>query len=392
MANGSNNISYIARTNHRRSNVLFGIKQADRLQHVYIIGQTGVGKSTLLKTLALQDFHAGRGFALIDPHGDMVEELWAAMPEPLRERVCYLNAPDPTQPYGYNPLRRVRDDMIPLAASGLLESLKKLWPDAWGIRMEHLLRNSLYTLLERDNATLVDLLRLYADDGFRRSVTRGVRNEIVRRFWRDEFEKYHPRYRAEAVAPVQNKLGALLSDPTLRRILAEPAVDLHFRSLMDGGHVLLVNLAKGSIGADSASTLGSLLVSTLGLAALTRADLPPEARRPFHVFADEFQTFTTLSFANMMADLRKYGVSLTLAHQHLHQLDPDVRHAVLGNAGSLVTFRLGAEDAVSVARQFAPFETADLTNLPNSAIYLRLMIDGVPSPAFSAQTIVPGCS
>lgn len=383
-------ISYIGRTNHRDVGVPFGIKQADRLQHVYVIGQTGVGKSTLLKTLALQDLHAGRGFALIDPHGDLVEALWEAVPEEWRKRVVYLNAPCPAQPYGYNPLRRVRDDMIPLAASGLLESFKKLWPDAWGIRMEHLLRNSLYTLLERDNASLVDLLRLYADDGYRRSVTRDVRNEIVRRFWRDEFDKYQPRYRAEAVAPVQNKLGAVLSDPTLRRILAEPVVDLHFRALMDEGRILLVNLAKGRIGADSAATLGSLLVSTLGLAGLTRANLPIRLRRPFHLFADEFQTFTTLAFANMMADLRKYGLSLTLANQHLHQLDPDIRHAVLGNAGTLLAFRVGAEDAAFLARQFAPtFEAADLTNLPNGEIYLRLMIDGVPSPAFSASTFGP---
>lgn len=387
MANSRNEISYFARTNSRHSNTLFGIKQDDRLLHIYIIGQTGVGKSTLIETLAVQDLHAGRGFALIDPHGDLVEQIWAKAPEPLRDRIAYLNAPDPSQPYGYNPLRRVRDDKIPLAASGLLETLKKLWPDAWGVRMEHVLRNSLYALLERENSTLPDILRLYGSENFRRSVARGIRNETVRRFWKYEFENYPWRLRADAVAPVQNKLGALLSDPTLYRILAEPTVDLHFRSLMDEGRVLLVNLAKGRIGADSSLILGGLLVSTIGLAALTRADTPAEMRSPFFLYVDEFQNFTTLAFVNMMAELRKYGVGLTLAHQHLHQLEPDIRHAVLGNAATVIAFRVGPEDASVLAKEFQPsFDVQDLIGLANRDIYLKLMIDGVPSRPFSACT------
>lgn len=387
MTNNPNGISYFARTNSRRSNTLFGIKQNDRLLHIYIIGQTGVGKSTLVETLAVQDLHAGRGFALIDPHGDLVEQIWAKTPEPLRDRIAYLNAPDPAQPYGYNPLRRVRDDKIPLAASGLLETLKKLWPDAWGVRMEHILRNSLYALLEREDSTLPDILRLYGSQSFRRSLVAGIRNETVKRFWRYEFENYPWRLRADAVAPIQNKLGALLSDPTLYRILAEPITDLHFRSLMDEGRVLLVNLAKGRIGADSALILGSLLVSTFGLAALTRADAPTETRRPFFLYVDEFQNFTTLAFVNMMAELRKYGVGLTLAHQHLNQLEPDIRHAVLGNAATLIAFRVGPEDASVLAKEFQPsFDVQDLMNLANRDIYVKLMIDGVPSKAFSAST------
>lgn len=387
MENGSNRISYFARTNHRASNTPFGIKQDDRLLHLYIIGQTGVGKSTLIETLAMQDLYAGRGFALIDPHGDLVEQIWANAPESLRNHITYLNAPDPSQPYGYNPLRRVRDDKIPLAASGLLETLKKLWPDAWGIRMEHVLRNSLYALLERESSTLPDILRLYGNENFRRSVANGIRNETVRRFWKHEFENYPWRLRAEAVAPVQNKLGALLSDPTLYRILAEPTVDLHFRSLMDEGHFLLVNLAKGRLGEDSALILGGLLVSTIGLAALTRADLPAGLRRPFFLYVDEFQNFTTLAFVNMMAELRKYGVGLTLAHQHMHQLEPAIRHAVIGNAATLIAFRVGSEDASVLAKEFQPsFDALDVMNLANHHIYLRLMIDGVPSKPFSART------
>jgi hypothetical protein len=382
------NISYFGRTNFHNGNRLFGIKQPDRLSHVYMIGKTGVGKSTLIETLARQDLSAGRGFALIDPHGDLVENIAANIPPDQAGRVIYLNAPDPSQPYGYNPLRRVRDDKIPLAVSGLLETLKKMWPDAWGVRMEHVLRNTLYTLLERDDARLPDILRLYSDDDFRKEIVKGIRNPVVKDFWKYEFNEYPARLRAEACAPIQNKLGALLSDPTLYRILVEPEIDLRFRSLMDEGKVLLVNVSKGRLGEDSALILGSLIVSTLGLAAFSRAERPPSERKPFFVYLDEFQNFTTLMLANMMSELRKYGVGLTLAHQHLHQLEPDIRHAVLGNAATLISFRVGPEDAGILAREFQPkFEVEDVINLPNRDIYLKLMIDGTPSHPFSARAI-----
>mgnify|MGYP003650188510 CR=1 FL=1 len=355
--------------------------------HIYIIGKTGVGKSTLIETMALQDLQAGRGFALIDPHGDLVERIHEAVPPEHQKCVSYLNAPDPSQPYGYNPLRRVRDDKIPLAASGLLETLKKLWPDAWGVRMEHVLRNSLYALLERDEATLADILRLYRDNTWRKEVAGQIRNETVRHFWRHEFEKYHYRQRADIVAPIQNKLGALLSDPTLHRILVNPKADLKLRSIMDDGKVLLVNVAKGRLGEDSSLILGSLIVSTLGLAAFSRAEASAATRRPFFIYIDEFQNFTTLMLANMMSELRKYGVGLTLAHQHMHQLEPDIRHAVLGNAGTLISFRVGPEDASILTKEFQPkFDGEDLLNLPNQSIYLKLMIDGTPSKPFSATT------
>jgi hypothetical protein len=381
-------ISIIGQTNFRRRFTQFGIRQADRMSHVYAVGQTGVGKSTLLEQLALQDARAGRGFALIDPHGDLVERVHARIGPEGRERVVYFDATDPSQPYGYNPLRRVRNDKIPLAASGLLEALHKLWPDAWGVRMEHVLRNSLYALLERDGSTLPDMLRLYSDKAFRRGVIGQVTNPVVRAFWKSEFANYPPRYAAEALAPIQNKLGAFMADPMLYRVLVNPAVDLHFRQIMDEGKVLLVNLAKGRIGSDSALALGSLLVSTLGFAAFSRSEAPPEARRPFHVYVDEFQNFTTLSFANMMSELRKMGVSLTLAHQHLAQLEPEVRHAVIGNAGTVIAFRVGAEDAGFFAREFQPrFDVEDMLNLPNRSFYLRLMIDGAPSVPFSAELL-----
>jgi hypothetical protein len=380
-------VSRFATTNFHGGGFPFGIRQADRLFHLYVIGQTGVGKSTLLEILALGDLAADRGFALIDPHGDLVERVFAAIPEHLLDRVTFLNAPDATQPFGYNPLRRVRDDRIPLAAAGILETFRKLWPDAWGVRMEHVLRNSLYALLEREGSSLPDILELYANEKFRKRVVRDVRNDVVRTFWLNEFEKYPARLRADAVMPVQNKLGALLSDPLLFRILVAPVGDVRFRPLMDEGRILLVNLAKGRIGEDAAHILGGLIVSTLGLAAFTRADQPLASRRPFFVYVDEFQHFTTLAFVNMLSELRKYGVGLTLAHQFMHQLEPEIRHAVLGNVGTLISFRVGPEDASIMASEFQPvFGVEDLLNLPNRNFYLKLIIDGTPSRPFSART------
>ena len=384
----SHEVSYFGETTSRAAFRRFGIKQPDRLLHLYVVGKTGVGKSALLETFARQDIEAGRGFALVDPHGDLAERAAANVPPQLRDRLTFLDATDPANPFGYNPLRRVRDDRIPLAASGFLETLRKLWPDAWGVRMEHVLRNSLYALLEREGSTLPDILRLYSDTAFRKKVTSRVRNEVVREFWLHEFANYPDRYKLEVVAPIQNKLGALLADPTVRRILVAPPVDLHFRSIIDEGGILIVNLSKGRLGEDTANLLGGVLVSTVGLAALSRADTPEARRLPYHLYIDEFQAFTTLAFVSLMAELRKYGLGLTLAHQHLHQLDPEVRHSVLGNAGTLICFRLGAEDASYLAHELQPAISAlDLISLENRHFYLRLMIDGSPGRPFSARAI-----
>lgn len=383
-------ISYFGITNKREPYRRFGLKQRDRLHHLYVVGKTGTGKSTLLETLALGDLHAGRGFALIDPHGDLASRVASAVPADRRNAVLYLNAPDADQPYGYNPLRRVRNEKIPLAASGLMEAFKKLWSDAWGVRMEHILRNALYALIEYGEATLPDILRLLVDKGFRTEVLSKVENVQVRAFWLSEFPKYNPRYLQESIGPIQNKVGAFLDDPRLRRILVSPPIDLHIRAVMDQGRILIVNLGKGQLGEDSAHLLGALLMTTIGLAAFSRAELPAEERRPFFVYVDEFQHFTTLAIANMVSELRKFGVGLTMAHQHLHQLDPAVRHAVLGNAGSLISFRLGPDDAAYFARELEPkFSPHDLMNLPNHDVYVKLMIDGSPTRPFSATALPP---
>jgi len=386
--NLSQDVSYFAQTNHRHPYRIFGIKQADRLYHCYVLGRTGTGKTTLLETLALQDFSHGRGICVIDPHGDLAERLAARVPQSRTGDLVYLNAADPSQLYGYNPLRRVRPDKIPLAASGLMEAFKKLWTDAWGQRMEHILRSALYALLEYGEASLPDVLRLLTDKGFRSQVVARVSNYQVRSFWLREYPAYNPRYRQEAISPIQNKVGAVLSDPRLYRMFTAAPIDLHFRQIMDQGKILIINLAKGKLGEDSANLLGALLVTTLSLAAFSRADVDESVRPDYAILIDEFQSFTTLSIANMVSELRKYHVSLVLAHQNLNQLEPEVRHAVLGNVGTVISFRVGAEDAATMSREFEPVFTAiDLLNLPNRHIYLKLMIDGAPSMPFSATTI-----
>lgn len=383
-------ITRIGRVDFRSDNRLFGIKNEDRFSHIYIIGKTGTGKSTLMETMALQDLQRGNGFALIDPHGDLAERIAAQIPASRRPDVIYLNAADPSQPYGYNPLRHVREDRIALATSGLMEVLKKMWPEAWGVRMEHILRNVLMALLEQPSSTMHDVLRVFTDKTFRLKVARSLKNETVRRFLEKEYERFSFGYRADGTAPIQNKVGAFLADPLLNRILTAPEKDLHIRRIMDESKVLLVNLAKGRIGEDSSSLLGGLLVTTIGLAAFSRADMPASARRDFFVYVDEFQNFTTLAMANMFAELRKYRVGFTVAHQYLHQLEPDVQHAVLGNAGTIISFRVGAEDAPYLAREFQDkFEVIDLIRLENHHIYLKLMIDGMPSKPFSATTLGP---
>src|SRR5258708_1110083 len=325
----------IARVDFRNDDRVFGIKGEDRFLHLYVIGKTGTGKSTLLETMALQDLERGNGLALIDPHGDLVARIAARIPPSHRDRVIYLDATDPTQPHGYNPLRHVSADRIALAASGMMDVFKKMWPDAWGVRMEHILRNVLMALLEQPEATLHDVLSIFSDNEFRKRIAKSLRNDTVRTFLLKEFEKFSFGYRADGTAPIQNKVGAFLADPMLNRILTSPEKDLHIRQIMDKGQVLLVNLAKGHIGEDSSSLLGGLLVTTIGLAAFSRADTPPAERRDFFVYIDEFQSFTTLALANMLSELRKYRVGFTVAHQYLNQLEPEIRHAVLGNVGSI---------------------------------------------------------
>jgi Type IV secretion-system coupling protein DNA-binding domain len=277
----------------------------------------------------------------------------------------------------------MRAHRIALAASGLLEVFKKMWPEAWGVRMEHILRNILMALLEQPSSTMHDIVRVITDQKFRAQLAKSVRNESVKRFFEKEYGSFSFGYRSDGTAPIQNKVGAFLIDPMLNRIVTASKQELHIRQIMDEGKVLLVNLAKGRIGEDSSSLLGGLLVTTIGLAAFSRAEIPPDKRRDFFVYVDEFQSLTTLAVANMLSELRKYRIAFSMAHQYLNQLDLDIRHAVLGNVGPMISFRVGAEDAPYIAREFAgSLEEIDLLQLPNHRIYLKLMIDGEPSKPF----------
>jgi type IV secretory pathway TraG/TraD family ATPase VirD4 len=385
--NNDDSVSQLAETNWRNNRKRFGIRQADRRHHMYVIGKTGTGKSTLFATLIKQDIAQGRGVALVDPHGDLVERALAWVPEERRDDLIYFDVPNVTQPLGFNPLERVPPLKRPLAASGLLDVFKKIWADSWGPRLEYILRNALLALLDQPEATLADVLRLLDDAPYRRNAAMRCWNPQVRNFWLKEFENYPKTFRLEAIAPIQNKVGAFVTDPVLRGILVQPKSSFDLRQIIDEGKILLVNLAKGRIGEDTAALLGALLVSRIGLAGLSRTDIPEDERRDFHVYLDEFQNFTTLSLANMLSELRKYRVNLMLAHQYLSQLDEDVRDAILGNAGTIISFRLGVTDAEVLAKEFYPeFSVEDLINLPNYNIYLKLMIEGRVSKPFSAET------
>lgn len=383
-------ITIFAKTNFRNREALFGIRQSDRRAHLYILGKTGTGKSTLLEALMLSDMRKGSGFALLDPHGDLVKRIKSRVPWSRRDDVIDFDVPDASQPYGFNPLGGVPVDKRPLACSGLIQVFKHLWSDSWGPRLEYILRNSLLSLLDYPNADLSDILKLLSDKDFRRKVIPFVSNEQIKDFWTKEYEKYPERFKVEAISPIQNKVGAFLSHPLLQKILTRPEKPLSLRKIMDEGKILLVNLAKGGVGEDTANLLGSLLISRFDLAALSRSDTPEEDRRDYTLYLDEFHNFTTQSLVLMLSELRKYRLSLVLAHQYLTQLEPNIKDAILGNVGTIIVFRIGAGDAEAFAPEFAPeFKIADFTNLPNYHIYLKMMIDGKISAPFSAVTLPP---
>lgn len=378
----------IGKTNFRGSELRFYIKNKDRLSHIYIIGKTGTGKSTLLENLVLHDISNRRGLVFFDPHGDSSQKIHAEVKS--NPSVIYWDVAENVLGIGYNPIRHVSPKRRPLLASGILEVFKKQWGDAWGVRMEHIFRNCLLTLLDQPHATLADILQLFNSPTYRHKALMWVENELVKSFWLQEYEKYSYRMRADAIAPIQNKIGAFLANPVLKQVLTEPKQALSLRRIMDDGQVLLVNLAKGKLGEDASLLLGGLLMTSVGLAAFSRADSPEHQRRDFALYADEFQSFTTLSLVNMASELRKYRVGLILAHQYLDQLDVKIRNAVIGNAGTLICFRLGGRDATFLEKEFQGiFTSHDLMRLPNYHIYLKLMIDGKPSLPFSAITIPP---
>lgn len=381
-------ITCFAVTNYRDIRRIFGIKEKNRRAHMYLIGKTGTGKSTLILNMAISDIRDGNGLCLIDPHGDLAQELLEHIPKERHEDVVYFNPADLDRPIAFNPLDRVPADKRHLAASGFISVLKNLWPDFWGPRLEHILRYALLTLLEVPGSTLLDLPPLLTDKDYRRVILNGVRDTRVRNFWFQEFEQSSAWFRSEAVSPILNKVGQFLASAPIRGIIGQKESSLDISKAMDEGKIIIANLSKGMIGEDASTLLGSLLVSKIHLAALERAGIAEENRKSFYLYADEFHNFITFSFNDILAEARKYGLGLVLAHQYLEQLDEKVRAAVFGNIGTLISFRVGAEDAKLLSREFYPiFRESDLNNLPNYHIYLKLMIDGVTSQPFSAVTL-----
>lgn len=384
MEQNQNNILYFARLNFRNKGTLFGIQQADRLLHSYIIGKTGTGKTTLLKTMLMQDIEQGRGLCLLDPHGDLVQSVFESIPEHRKKDVVYMDITDPKQPWAYNPLKKVPYESRSLVASSIIEVFKKLWVTAWGVKLEHILRFTLLALLDQPSAKVSDINKMLYDKAFRKKAIEHVVNPDVQDFWKKEF----PRYMYNDVLPVLNKIGSLLAYPAIKRVLVENTQELSFRRIMDERKILLVNLSKGAVGEDVAQILGSLLLTSISSAAFSRVNVSEENRVPFFVYLDEFQNFSTLSIVNMLSELRKYKVGMCLAHQYMQQLEREILDAVLGNVGTHISFRIDTMDANIMAQKMFPqFEAVDFVNLPNYAIYLTLMIDGVPSRPFSALTI-----
>lgn len=386
----STEVTVFAQTNFRNELRKFGIKQPDRRAHMYILGKTGTGKSTLLESLMLDDANGHRGFALLDPHGDLANRIKARIPESRAGDVIDFDTANPDQPYGFNPLANVPKAKRSLACSGLVQVFKHLWSDSWGPRLEYILRNCILSLLEYPGATLSDINKLLTDKRFRERVLEKVSDKQVKDFWNTEYDHYPDRLRIEAISPIQNKVGAFLSDSLLRRILTNPLKPLSLRNIMDEGKILIVNLAKGSIGEDTANLLGSLMISRFDLAALSRANISESERRDYTLYLDEFHNFTTQTLIFMLSELRKYRLCLVLAHQYLTQLELNIRDAILGNAGTTVLFRIGGNDAEILEAEFTPeFKAVDFTNLPNYHIYMKLMIDGKISRPFSAVTLPP---
>lgn len=354
---------------------------------MYVIGKTGTGKTNLLSTLIQQDLENGEGIAVFDPHADLIDKAMAAVPEERKNDLIYIDVGNYSHSFAFNPLENVPVKRRPLAASGLLEVFKKLWSDSWGPRLEHILRNSLLTLLDQPQTTLADILRLLHDQSFRKHAAERAQNSHVRDFWFHEFDRYPANFRAEAIAPIENKVGAFLANPYLSKILSQPKSSFNLRTIMDEGKILLVNLAKGKIGTDTATLLGSLFVTSVGLAGFSRSDTSEINRHDFYVYLDEFHTFSTLSLTTMLSELRKYRIGMILAHQYLGQVDEQIRDAVLGNVGTMISFRLGTVDAEILGKEFCPeFSNNDLMSLDNYQIYLKLMIDGKISNPFSAET------
>lgn len=383
------NISAFGLTNFRGINHQFGMQRYDRSRHVYIIGQTGAGKSGLLELFALSDVYHNQGYAIIDPHGDFAINNMKFIPAHRIKDVVYFNPADTANPIGFNPLEVTDPNMKSNISSEVIGVLKRMFGESWGPRLEYILRYTILALLDRPETTMLDITRMLTDKKFRKETLDYCTDTVVLQFWKIEFASWNDKFVAEAIAPVLNKVGAFTANPVIRNIIGQPTSTFNIREIMDEGKILVVNLSKGLIGEDNASILGSFLVTKIQLAAMSRSDIPNvDDRRPFYLYVDEFQNFATDSFATILSEARKYGLNLTVANQYISQMSDTVRGAVFGNVGSMISFRVSAEDAQILAQQFQPqFEPSDLLQMHNRHFIVNMVIGGEKAPAFSATTL-----
>ncbi|TSC76986.1 MAG: hypothetical protein G01um101431_169 [Parcubacteria group bacterium Gr01-1014_31] len=383
-------IVYFGMTNFRNQKLKFGIKKDDRRRHMYLIGKTGMGKSTVLENMVVQDIINGEGVAVVDPHGDFAEKIIKYIPTSRINDVVYFNPADMDFPISLNVMESANEQHKHLTASGLVGVFKKLWADSWGPRLEYVLRNAILALLDYPGSTLLGVLRILVDKNYRKKVIAKIKDPVVRSFWVDEYSKYPDRFQAEAIAPIQNKVGQFLSTALIRNIVGQVRTSFDIREVMDNQKILIMNLSKGRLGEDASALMGAMMITKIQLAAMSRIDIPERERKDFYLYVDEFQNFATESFANILSEARKYRLNLIIAHQYVEQVEEEIQAAVFGNVGTIMSFRVGAGDAEFMATEFAPyFDEEDLVNLAKYDIYLKLMIDGVASNPFSATTLPP---
>ncbi len=392
---GESELTVLGASVFRGQRTVFGIRQDDRRRHIYSIGKTGMGKSTLLENMIFSDIHSGKGLGVIDPHGDLIEAILQFIPKHRSNDVILFDPSDTEYPISFNVLECSNPLQRDRVASGLMSVFTKMWPDAFSGRMEHILRNCILALLEYEGSSMLGIMRLFSDDGYREKVVSNVTNPLVKSFWNDEYAVWSEKYRTEAIAAIQNKVGQLLTTPLLRNIVGQVSSSIDLRHAMDTGKIVLVNLSKGKLGEDISAFLGSMLVTKFQIDAMSRADIPEKERRDFYLYVDEFQNFATESFASILSEARKFRLSLTMAHQYVNQLlindnNTSLRDAVFGNVGSIISFQVGSDDAESLSLQFEEMVTPkDILSLPKYHAYSRLMIDGIPSKPFSISTLPP---
>lgn len=383
-------LTVLGRTDFRNSSEEFGIRMDDRMRHVYVIGKSGTGKSTLLENMVIDDINEGRGVIVVDPHGELADKTLECIPESRIQDVVLFDPSDRDHPIAFNILDVTSDDQKPNVASGFVAGLKKIFGNSWGPRLEYILRNATLAVLDSEYPTMLGIPRMLTDPGFRNEVIPRIKDPVVKDFWKTEWAAKDQKQQVEEMGSILNKVGQFLSASLIRNIVGQPKSGFDIRQIMDEKKILIVNLSKGKIGEDNSALLGTMMITKVQLAAMSRADVPPSQRPACFLYVDEFQNFATDSFATILSEARKYSLGLTVAHQYIAQMSPEVKDAVFGNVGSIISFRVGSDDASSLKPEFAPiFDENDLVNLQRGHVYIKLLIDGLAVPAFSAQTFPP---